>query len=150
MGKNLEEDLAELTSLARSLNVSIVENQQAFDQQQRALAETRIQLVAERNLLERYRAALEGLTPGGSEFVNDPENCAWYVREAMNRQHETIKRFKYRGDEPLAFVQRVAKIRLSLESFHKDGADFRYDAASDVNLLNRLIEEARALERGKT
>jgi len=33
------------------------------------------------DLLWRYKKALEGLTPGGSEFVNDPERCAEFVRE---------------------------------------------------------------------
>jgi len=32
-------------------------------------------------LLWRYKKALEGCTPGGSEFVNDPEYCAEFVRE---------------------------------------------------------------------
>ena len=32
------------------------------------------------DLLTRYKRALEGLTPGGSEFVDDPERCASCVR----------------------------------------------------------------------
>lgn len=43
-------------------------------------------------LLWRYKRALEGLTPGGSEFVNDPEYCAQYVRNQRTHQHETIIR----------------------------------------------------------
>jgi hypothetical protein len=43
-------------------------------------------------LLWRYKRALEGLTPGGSEFVNDPEYCAQWIRERREYQHETIIR----------------------------------------------------------
>lgn len=44
------------------------------------------------DLLWRYKRALEGLTPGGSEFVNDPEYCAQFVRNRQTHQHETIIR----------------------------------------------------------
>lgn len=37
-------------------------------------------------LLWRYKRALEGLTIGGSEFVNDPEYCAAHIRERF--EHE--------------------------------------------------------------
>lgn len=30
---------------------------------------------------ERWKKAVEGLTPSGSEFVNDPENCAAFIRK---------------------------------------------------------------------
>lgn len=44
------------------------------------------------DLLLRYKQALEGLTPGGSEFVDDPEYCAEFVRRSRHSQHETIVR----------------------------------------------------------
>lgn len=34
-----------------------------------------------RAVLERWKKAVEGLTPSGSEFVDDPENCAAYIRK---------------------------------------------------------------------
>lgn len=43
-------------------------------------------------LLRRYKRALEGLTPGGSEFVNDPEYCAEWIRKSRASQHDTIVR----------------------------------------------------------
>jgi hypothetical protein len=42
------------------------------------------------DLLWRYKRALEGLTPGGSEFVNDPEFCAQWARKARDTQHAMI------------------------------------------------------------
>lgn len=35
-----------------------------------------------KDMLTRYKRALEGLTPGGSEFVDDPERCAAVVRSS--------------------------------------------------------------------
>ncbi len=43
-------------------------------------------------LLWRYKRALEGLTPGGSEFVNDPETCADHIRKRQAWQHANIMR----------------------------------------------------------
>lgn len=31
--------------------------------------------------VDRWKKAIEGLTPSGSEFVNDPEFCAAYIRK---------------------------------------------------------------------
>lgn len=42
--------------------------------------------LVDRLLLElwRYDRALQSLTPGGSEFVAEPENCAAFARSMMN------------------------------------------------------------------
>jgi hypothetical protein len=48
---------------------------------------------------ERYRLALESLTPGGSEFVRDPERCVAYVRDVFLSNMDSIRRFKLRSDE---------------------------------------------------
>jgi hypothetical protein len=41
---------------------------------------------------DKWRLALESLTPGGSEFVNDIENCLVYCQRRRDSDHETIKR----------------------------------------------------------
>lgn len=41
-------------------------------------------------LAERYEKAITSLTPGGSEFVNDPEYCAKHVKEFQASQHRLI------------------------------------------------------------
>ncbi len=40
--------------------------------------------------LRRYKTALEGLTPGGSEFSDSPETCAKWVKDKFDRQHKQI------------------------------------------------------------
>jgi predicted nucleic acid-binding Zn-ribbon protein len=37
--------------------------------------------------LARWKKAIEGLTPSGSEFVNDPEACAAHIRDRYNPLH---------------------------------------------------------------
>jgi len=46
----------------------------------------------EKNLLKRYRKALEGLTVGGSEYYNNPERCAEDIQNRLYKQSEMIKR----------------------------------------------------------
>lgn len=38
----------------------------------------------------RYDLALQSLTPGGSEYVGDPERCVQFVKDTRQMQHETI------------------------------------------------------------
>lgn len=49
-----------------------------------------------RNKLEEYivsyKRSLEGLTPGGSEFVDDPKFCAEFIRNRMNHLSESMKK----------------------------------------------------------
>lgn len=42
------------------------------------------------SLLLRYKGALEGLTPGGSEFVDAPERCAAFVRQSQDSRWRHI------------------------------------------------------------
>jgi hypothetical protein len=48
------------------------------------------ELRAERKLSARWKKAIEGLTPSGSEFVDDPETCAAYIRERWTSSHERL------------------------------------------------------------
>jgi len=77
-------------------------------------------LTAER---DAYKAALESLTPGGSEFVNDPEYCRDYVQRKLNSNHESIKRAV---KESRALEAQVAEIKELLDAAWKiylpDGA----------------------------
>ena len=39
----------------------------------------------------RWKRAIEGLTPSGSEFVDDPENCAAYIRSTYSPKETFLK-----------------------------------------------------------
>lgn len=43
------------------------------------------------SLFRRYKDALEGLTIGGSEFVNDPERCAKSVKDILRHKCDMIE-----------------------------------------------------------
>ena len=43
---------------------------------------------------QRAMKLLEGLTPGGSEFFENPENCEAYIRRRLESQHRMILRLK--------------------------------------------------------
>ncbi len=43
------------------------------------------------DLLIRYKKALEGLTVGGSEYVDDPERCAKDIRCYIDSKNQMIK-----------------------------------------------------------
>ena len=43
-------------------------------------------------LFDRYKKALESLTPGGSEYVDDPKRCAETIRERFNGPVKILKR----------------------------------------------------------
>ncbi len=59
---------------------------------------------------------LEGLTPGGSEYHNDPERCAAYVRDRLNQQHRLIVRFKKQRDLLLEAVKKANTCRASMNT----------------------------------
>ncbi len=51
------------------------------------LADTVLALIER---LQGWKKAVEGLTPSGSEFVDDPKACGDYVRERMSDQHRLV------------------------------------------------------------
>jgi hypothetical protein len=56
---------------------------------------------------DKYRLALEHLTPGGSEFHADAERCARYVKETFDSNHATMKRAIKQRNEARAEVERL-------------------------------------------
>lgn len=47
--------------------------------------------------LPQWKAALEDLTPSGSEFVDDPKTCARYVRRRLDDLQDALKRSNIRN-----------------------------------------------------
>ena len=48
--------------------------------------------LAARNIeLDKWRLALESLTPNGSEFVNDLDACMKYILDRRQSEHESRK-----------------------------------------------------------
>ncbi len=91
--------------------------------------------------------ALQSLTPGGSEFVNDPAACAAHVRKQRESQHETIKKFKLERD---AFSDRLARIEECANGV-VDNSETLYGPNSEFMLVprGRFDALAASLRKGE-
>jgi len=70
--------------------------------------------------LQRARVAehlLLSLTPGGSEFVDDPGHCSHWIRERLNGTVEQVKR---RKDAEQRVEQLERLLRLTIETIDDD------------------------------
>lgn len=65
---------------------------------------------------DRWRLALEGLTPQGSEYHNDVERCVKHVRDVRLSQHESIKKAIKRSH---AVEKENAELRTENEKFRR-------------------------------
>lgn len=76
-----------------------------------------------------YRLALEGLTPGGSEFYKDIERCVAHIRDRFDSGH--------RARKEVVKLRRInAEILKSLDYFIRDmngdGSLFKCDACGQT------------------
>lgn len=97
---------AEAGEAARSMHVATPENHKRALE---TIIELRAELTALRSSQQRWERALVGLTPGGSEFVGDPEKCIKFVeerREALMRlfidKKAELERLKSSQQEEMA------------------------------------------------
>jgi hypothetical protein len=105
-----------------------------------------------RAIIERQAAeirkldlALQSLTPGGSEYVNNPERCVAYVREARESQHKAIVKFKSERDAITAECERLREALRGLV----DGVVLEVDEKGAGGfLLARLSDARAALNKG--
>ena len=81
----------------------------------------RTQLAEEKEMNLRWKKAVEGLTPTGSEFVNDPERCAAFIRdrtrwpkqiiEARKKLAEAEERAGRMEEEHDMLLNRIAELK---------------------------------------
>ena len=79
----------------------------------------------------RWKKAIEGLTPGGSEFVNDPEACAAHIR-ARTRFPKMIIGLRSERDNLLAEVN-------ILRAEYRDMETAMLETASGLPAYNQLL-----------
>lgn len=63
---------------------------------------------------DQWKKALHSLTPGGSEFANDPSACVEWIRKARSSQHNTILAFKGERDQLRDGYRRVENDKYQL------------------------------------
>jgi hypothetical protein len=59
----------------------------ALDSEETQTQETFATIIDKETKLPQWKAALEGLTPSGSEFVDDPERCQMFVKNRLDSGH---------------------------------------------------------------
>lgn len=91
---------------------------------------------------KRYKVALEGLTPSGSEFVNEPERCSAHVRERLDSQHNIAKQAILRAQHAEACVAHLVNAL--------DSASVKFAAmkASSTELL-KAVENQKGDKDGQ-
>jgi hypothetical protein len=77
-------------------------------------------LTAERDAAYRL---LEGLTPGGSEFYDSPQNCAEWAMDRMRNVMEQVKARKAAEAERDALAAELAKVRAQLNDANLEIAE---------------------------
>lgn len=99
----------------------------------------------------RWKSAVEGLTPGGSEYVDDPERCAEHIRQWCAWPKKMIA-LKAENEQLRSVLQDERNLcKLYKESF--DVADWAYNVAeasrlrlaADKNQLVEAIEDAKSV-----
>lgn len=96
MSKDLIERLR--TGAAEARQANIVHKHAIFSGIDAVFSEAAEALAAAEAERKRYDMALQSLTPGGSEYVSDPERCVEHVRERLHAQHDLIKKWKLAKD----------------------------------------------------
>jgi hypothetical protein len=103
-----------------------------------------VDIVKYKKLLEdlgQWKKAFHSVTPGGSEYANDPQACVDFVRKSRSDQHEAILKFKQERDELL-------KEKCQLQQDHAGaGHPHAPTSLSEENVMDSATdEEVRKLE----
>lgn len=69
-------------------------------------------------LFARYKKALEDLTPGGSEYVNNPERCATVIRDRFAGPIALLKRQRARLEMAEEMANLLVEIQDNLNQYH--------------------------------
>ncbi len=113
------------------LNVPVPECIQCRIEQQRKAA-----------LGEKAMRTLESLTPSGSEFVNDPERCAAWVKEVHAAQLTAIRRFKLQTEAKAALVEEF--LQLATDAVYRWSLVVKSDQSFVLGYAQELVEKLKA------
>ena len=100
---------------------------------------------------EKAMRTLESLTPSGSEFVNDPERCAAWVKEVRSHQWKAIVRFNLERDSKAGLVEELVgacKDALEILSDSTDDTD-EFLHATRKKLVAAIAKTQKVLKGGE-
>jgi DNA repair exonuclease SbcCD ATPase subunit len=81
--------------------------------------------------VEKLDLVLQSLTPGGSEFVNDPKRCIEYVKDIREDQFRLIKKF---ATERNYFESRLKRLQEAVDEHKSTPPNIRLTMKHDVKL----------------
>ncbi len=99
-----------------------------------------------RRKLEAYTRELEGLTPGGSEFVGDPKRCADVVRVLRAGEHRALvsaKRQLAASSIANAALREAAQVML--DEFNVYDAPLEHERDDGAKARNKAVKAWRGL-----
>ena len=79
---------------------------------------------------------LESLTPGGSEFYNDPEYCVKHIREYQQNQHELIVKLVIEKKALMASKNELLRSCIELLS------EFGIEADAEPEGYSHIVQDA--------
>jgi hypothetical protein len=94
--------------------------------------------------LRKWELALQSLTPGGSEYVGDPERCVAHVRRSTESRWEFTKKTKIERDELQKENARLKEIIDGIQAIAKiDDDDCQFYEKENARLreaLEKLVD----------
>ena len=98
------------------------------------------------------RITLENLTPGGSEFHNDPERCAAYIQriisDCVEAKKEIVRLRRVNAPAPdllAAIDELVATISVYNDMWHNDQAEYG-DILDSIDNAKAAIAKAKGVQ----
>lgn len=100
--------------------------------------QARAELAATQSMLARWKRAIEGLTPGGSEFADDPERCALFIRDRTNYPRQIVE-----------LRTELARLRAIEQAARQLAGEFRYTNAFGSVYVGRAEYDALVAALGQ-
>jgi hypothetical protein len=92
---------------------------------------------------DTWKKSFHSVTPGGSEYTNDPQACVDFVRKSRSDQHEAILKFKQERDQFHLDRQDMIGER---DELLKEKCQLQQDHAEEVTNLQRHIQALQKLD----
>jgi hypothetical protein len=133
--------IAELEERVRAYDAGSLDDHPAVQQQR--IAELEAKLAQAEQERDTWKKAFHSVTPGGSEYANDPQACVDFVRKSRSDQHEVILKFKQGRDEARQERDQLRDWQATVTvSLQRPGGAFYTDVPQHIKALVANHEQA--------
>lgn len=102
---------------------------------------TKEQIDQLKEMVEKISILLHDLTPGGSEFANDPEYCAKWIRENRLEESKSLKQIIASQKERIKELEEGSLNCFSVDEIRKAGIDGEISSIDIEHLISILTEQ---------